>query len=119
MAALDAARLLVGVERGLAQAELDVVAHVEPGEAGVLLEHDADAVGNRRADRAAFEFDRRPRSAGVRPAISSSSVDLPQPDGPTTAKNSPLRMSKIDRAERMHAPARRRWRESAWSPRAA
>ena len=35
-----------------------------------------------------------PRSRGVRPAMSSSSVDLPQPDGPTTAKNSPLRISK-------------------------
>ena len=35
-----------------------------------------------------------PSVAGVSPAISSSSVDLPQPDGPTTAKNSPCRMSR-------------------------
>jgi hypothetical protein len=34
-----------------------------------------------------------PSVGSVRPAISSSIVDLPQPDGPTTAKNSPLRIS--------------------------
>src|SRR4029079_2341766 len=34
-----------------------------------------------------------PSVGAVRPAISSSSVDFPQPDGPTTAKNSPLRIS--------------------------
>src|ERR1700734_3710407 len=31
----------------------------------------------------------RPSLHSVRPAISSSNVDLPQPDGPTTEKNSP------------------------------
>src|SRR6266540_318139 len=35
-----------------------------------------------------------PSVAGVRPAISSSSVDLPQPEGPTTAKNSPRLRSR-------------------------
>src|SRR5690349_13433866 len=34
-----------------------------------------------------------PCVGAVRPAINSSSVDFPQPDGPTTAKNSPLRIS--------------------------
>ena len=29
---------------------------IEPGEAGVFLENDADAVGNVVPDRAAFEF---------------------------------------------------------------
>src|SRR5207302_2891992 len=35
-----------------------------------------------------------PCVAGVKPAMISSSVDLPQPDGPTTAKNSPRRNSR-------------------------
>src|SRR6185437_12002719 len=34
-----------------------------------------------------------PSVGAVRPAISSSRVDFPQPDGPTTAKNSPFRIS--------------------------
>src|SRR6185312_3843787 len=34
----------------------------------------------------------RPSDAGRSPAISSRSVDLPQPEGPTIAKNSPLRI---------------------------
>ena len=41
-------------------------------------------------DRAGPRTRSLPSVAGVRPAISSSSVDLPQPDGPTTAKNSPF-----------------------------
>src|SRR6202165_2817028 len=35
-----------------------------------------------------------PCVAGVKPAMISSSVDLPQPEGPTTAKNSPRRNSR-------------------------
>jgi len=31
----------------------------------------------------------RPEVAGIKPAMILSSVDFPQPDGPTTAKNSP------------------------------
>jgi hypothetical protein len=41
-----------------AQAELDVVGNREPGEAGVLLEHHADAVGDIARDRPPLEFDR-------------------------------------------------------------
>src|SRR5215475_5135053 len=36
-----------------------------------------------------------PSVAVTRPAISSSIVDLPQPDGPTTAKNSPRLISRL------------------------
>src|SRR5689334_25203798 len=35
-----------------------------------------------------------PSLAALKPAMISSSVDLPQPDGPTTAKNSPRRSSR-------------------------
>ena len=38
--------------------------------------------------------------------MSSSSVDLPQPDGPTTAKNSPLPDVEVDRADRMQGRRR-------------
>src|SRR5256885_14553229 len=34
-----------------------------------------------------------PSVTGVRPAITSRSVDLPHPEGPTTAKNSPRSIS--------------------------
>ena len=90
----DAARFFRGVDIRLPQAEFDVFAHVEPGKAGILLEHDADAVGNILLDRPAFEFDHLLPLGAARPAINSSSVDLPQPDGPTTAKNSPFLISR-------------------------
>ncbi len=35
-----------------------------------------------------------PEVGGIRPATSFRSVDFPQPDGPTTATNSPSRMSR-------------------------
>ena len=41
-----------------------------------------------------------PASGSWRPATSSSSVDLPQPDGPTTATSSPARTSQVEPVER-------------------
>ena len=49
----NAARLV----RRRAQTECDVVAHVQPRETGVFLEHDTDAVGNVLRDRSSFELD--------------------------------------------------------------
>src|SRR5205085_9151743 len=54
---IDPARLLIGGEVRVAKPEGDVALHAQPGERGVLLEHDADAFGNLAADRAAFERD--------------------------------------------------------------
>ena len=105
MASRTRAALVVWRQRGLAQAEGDVVLDRQPGKAGVLLEHDADAVRDVAGDAAALELDRRRRSATESPAINSSSVDFPQPDGPTTAKNSPLLQIEIDRPERVQAVA--------------
>ena len=48
-----------------AQAEGGIVVDGQPGKAGVLLEDDADAVGNVAADGAAFEGDRALRSAAA------------------------------------------------------
>ena len=41
-----------------------------------------------------------PASGSWRPATSSSSVDLPQPDGPTTATTSPARHREVEPLER-------------------
>src|SRR5207253_9127709 len=46
-----------GPERRLAQPELDILTHGEPGKAGILLKHDTDAVGDLVLDRPPFEFD--------------------------------------------------------------
>ena len=81
-------------KRRAAQAEGDVVGDVEPGQRRIVLEHDADAVGRLAGDRPALRTRSCLRSRACSPAISSSSVDLPQPDGPTTAKNSPRRSSR-------------------------
>ncbi len=48
---------LRGRQAGLVQAEGDVVGDGQPGKAGVLLEHHADAFGHRTGYRAAFEGD--------------------------------------------------------------
>jgi hypothetical protein len=45
------------VERGLAQSERDVVGHVEPRKARILLEHDADAFRHLARHRLTFERD--------------------------------------------------------------
>ena len=93
-------------KRGAAQPERDVVGDVEPRQRSVVLEHDADAFRRLAARSGVLRTRSCLRSAGVRPAISSSSVDLPQPEGPTTAKNSPRLMLEIDRARaRAAAPA--------------
>jgi hypothetical protein len=53
----------------------------------LLLEDDADAVGRFSRDGLALNAT-LPSVAGASPAMISSSVGLPQPDGPTTAKKS-------------------------------
>ena len=78
---------------GAAQRERGVVVDGEPGKARVLLEHHADAVRHLAGDRLALEVI-VPAVGRASPAITSSRVDLPQPDGPTTEKNSPCRRSR-------------------------
>ena len=76
------------------EAELDVGLRGAPGEQRVLLEDDA-AVEARAGDRLAVEQDLARWPARSSPAIRSSSVDLPQPLGPTSTRNSPARTSKV------------------------
>ncbi len=44
-----------------------------------------------------------PELGALRPAISRSAVDLPQPDGPSSETNSPLADVEIERPQRHHA----------------
>ena len=48
--------------------------------------------------------DTRPAVAAVRPATTRSSVDLPQPDGPTGAANSPCGTLKLTLPSAKMAP---------------
>jgi hypothetical protein len=76
------------------QAVLDVLPHRQVREDRVILEHHADVALVRRdgVDDLVVEAD-RPASMLLNPAIMRSSVVLPQPDGPSSVKNSPFRIS--------------------------
>ena len=62
---------------------------------GVVLEHHRDVavLGRHVGDVAAADRDLAALSSS-RPAIMRSSVDLPQPDGPTRTRNSPSAISR-------------------------
>ena len=80
-------------QSGAAQREGGVVVRREPGEARVLLEHDADTVRHAPGDGTPFEG-HRARGWARKPGNDVEKVDFPQPDGPTTEKNSPWRSSR-------------------------
>ena len=64
----------------------------------VALEHHGDAALGRlrRRSRSAPSMAIVPSVTSSRPAIIRSSVDLPQPDGPTKTQNSPSRDGEVD-----------------------
>jgi hypothetical protein len=68
------------------QRKQNVVEDIGPRQQGRALKHQAD-VGCRRGNELLAE-QIRPLVGRMSPAISRSSVDLPQPDGPTTATSS-------------------------------
>ena len=102
--------------RCMLEAEADVLAHAHVREQRVVLEHHAEAALLRARSvsmRVVVEPDAAARSAGNRPARQLSVVDLPQPDGPSRATNSPLldgqsrrRCSACMRAEVSARPGR-------------
>ena len=111
--------LLLRVERRVAQAEGDVVAHRQPGKARIFLEHDADAVRNLVADAAVLRtrswpsVDRQQARRSARAASTCRS-----PTGRRRRKTRPA--GSRGRSGRARArPGRRRWRGRLWSPRAA
>ena len=77
-----------------AQAERDVLADVEMLEQRVGLEHRVDValVGRHARDVVAVEPHGALDDGCSKPAISRSVVVLPQPDGPSSEKNSPWRI---------------------------
>ncbi len=95
------------------RAEADVVAHRQPGEQGVILEH--HAARRVRVLRSACPTSApRPVEGCSKPAMMRSRVDLPQPEAPIRQTNSPLRDGQRWRrtAHGSSAPAA----GSAWRP---
>ncbi len=88
------------------EAEADILAHAHMRKQRVVLEHHAEAALFRaqlvdaRARRARC---RRP-TAVSRPAMQLSVVDLPQPEGPSRAMNSPLLDGQRDALQRVELP---------------
>ena len=77
------------------------------------LEHEADAGGRVAAGRvaaAAPPRKRARRSARASPAMRRSSVVLPQPDGPSSVRNSPARDVEVDRLRARACRWRTSWR---------
>jgi hypothetical protein len=69
--------------------EGNVVENSPPRKQGsIVLLEDVDRLGRWRGDDPALEPD-LPAEAGISPATICSSVDFPQPEGPTMATNSP------------------------------
>jgi hypothetical protein len=79
---------------------------VAPGQQQRVLEHDAD-IAVRLCHLLAFD-QISPVDGASSPEIIFSSVDLPQPDGPTTTKNSPSLMWKSSGRSDGTSPSRER-----------
>ena len=89
----------------------DVVEHVQVREQRVVLEHGVDVAP---VGRHAFGASRRrsryaPAVGCSKPAIRRRQVVLPEPDGPSMAKNSPGAMSRSTASTARTAP---KWRET-------
>ena len=79
------------------QAEGDVVPHAQVREQRVRLEHHVDRplVGRQRRRGPCLRAAMRPEVGVSKPASMRSSVVLPQPDEPSSAKISPWAMSRL------------------------
>ena len=92
------AALLLAAGRAPPGPSATLLPHGAPGiERRVLEHHDARRVGP--GDLRAVDQQAVPAVGGSRPATSRSSVDLPQPLGPSRATNSPGSTSKVDVVE--------------------
>ena len=94
-------------DAAVAQRQRRVVDRREPGQQQVALGHvGAARRAARAASRGAADLDRRRRSARAGRQISSSRVDLPQPEGPTRP-STPCARRPRGRAARSSAARRR------------
>ena len=88
----------VGCARAAGEPEGDVVLDRKVREQRVVLEDHADPPPLRRHDRPGPPLTaatRQPASGASKPAISRSRVVLPQPEGPSTAINSPRSIARF------------------------
>ena len=100
------------VDAGELQRQHDVLERVERRHEVKRLEHEADAVGADLRAAVFVEFDRFlpfsttwPRVGRSSPASSASSVDLPAPDAPTIATDSPLATVKLTSSRMVRVPS--------------
>ncbi len=108
---------LAAADPGELERQVDIGEDAGPGHQRRLLEHEADGAAAlgvarrlaRRSSRCA------PAVGSVRPAMRRSAVDLPQPEGPSSERNSPCRTSMsrpssavVELAKRLPTPSRRR-----------
>ena len=99
---LDAPVALAARDLLVAQAEGDVVEHVEVREQRVALEDGVDVAPLAAAPAARSVPSSRisPAVGRSKPAIIRSVVVLPQPDGPSSEKNSPAAIVEVDPVDR-------------------
>ena len=81
-----------------------VLRHGHVGEERVVLEHGVDValVGRHARDVDAVELEGARASGWSKPAIRRRQVVLPEPEGPSSEKNSPSRMSRLTPSTRPH-----------------
>ena len=91
------------VGAGAAQAECDVVPHVEPREGGIFLEHDPDLVGDGAGDVTAFHLDRARRRRDE-PRDDLEQRALAAARRPDHADELAAPEFEIERTERRHRP---------------
>ncbi len=90
---IDPALDLGGIDTGTTQAKGNIVVDGEPGKLASSWNTTPTPSGT--SPRTGLPSNSTvPADGTERPASTSSKVDLPQPDGPTTLKNSPARKSK-------------------------
>jgi hypothetical protein len=109
---LDALADLAFRQAGAAQSEGRVVVHRQPRKAGVLLEHDAHAVGHLAAHGPAFEF-HGPCGWQRQAAEHIEQGGLAAARGPDHGKEFALAQVEVDRTERVHRLAAGAWRVHA------
>ena len=101
------ARAISAFGRLRTQPEGDVVAHGHVLERRVVLEDEADAALLRRHAGDVLALDpTMPPSGTSRPAMTRSSVDLPEPDGPSSAVSEPSGISSETSSSAWKSPKR-------------
>ena len=102
----DAGSALLRALPGAPQPECDIVGDGEPGDGGVLLEHDPDAVRHGTANRLVLEFDGA-LGRGRKPGHQFEQGRLAAARRADDGEEFALAQIEIDRAERVQVACRR------------